>query len=118
MHEFVPNNVTSSKESCPTEEEMAAYIDGKLGWADGERITGHLASCEDCYAIYMGTVRFQLDSDSETENVVRFPDRRQPWNWLQWVAAACLAYAVVAGGWHYFLGRPPDLSTSDITRPV
>jgi hypothetical protein len=51
--------------SCPTAEDLAAYIDGALDWKEAAEITRHLADCEDCYAVYSGAVRFQLDSEPE-----------------------------------------------------
>jgi hypothetical protein len=61
MQESTPIEMTRSSGPCPTDEELAAYIDGGLGPAESERVTEHLASCEDCYDLYMETARFLVD---------------------------------------------------------
>lgn len=125
MQEFTSRKATS-KGSCPTDEELAAYIDGRLGRRERKRITEHLASCEDCYEIYMGAVRFQLESEPADEagrvakNVVRFPSRAQVQGLWRMAAAAALLLMVAGagGGWYYFAGPLPKLVTSGVTSPV
>ena len=125
MREFALIDATS-KESCPTDEELAAYIDGKLGRADRKRITEHLASCEDCYAIYMGALRFQLESEpaddaaaAAARNVLPFPSRDQIQGlWRLAAVAAGLLIVAGAGGGYYFAGPLPKLVTSVVTAPV
>jgi Putative zinc-finger len=113
MQEF-----TSRKESptappdghWPSDEDLAAYIDGTLGKAESRRIAEHLADCEECFAIYMGTVQFQL----EEGNVVPFPSRR----WLYRIAAL-LVVGVGAGGAYYaLLAPPPALVTAEVVRSL
>lgn len=125
MQKVAPINVTSSKESCPTDEELAAYIDGTLGRRDRKRIAEHLASCEDCFAVYMGTVRFQLDSEPAASEevaartVVRFPSPAQKGHLWQWAAAAAGLVIVAGGSGGYYLAGPlPALVTSGVTAPM
>src|SRR5882724_10892282 len=83
--------------NCPTAEDLAAYIDGALDWKEAEEVTRHLADCEDCYAVYSGAVRFQLDSEPEAftgpRKPVPFPEgKRALPRWLP--IAAVLAVGV------------------------
>src|SRR6185295_8209760 len=89
-------------------------------------ITEHLASCEDCYAVYMGAVRFQLESEpaddqaaAAARNVVRFPSREQVKSvWRLAAAAVLLVIVGGAGGGYYLAGPLPALVTSGVTAPV
>ena len=103
--------------SCPSAEDLAAYIDGTLDWKDAERVTSHLADCEDCYAVYSGVIRFQLDSEPEAAIPVPFPRKREPLpRWLP--IAALLAVGVGVGGTYFELFAPlPALPTAEVTAP-
>ncbi len=128
MQEFASKNASppgTPKEHWPTDEELAAYIDGTLGKAESQRITEHLASCEDCYAVYVGAVRFRLDTEPESagmraaRNVVRFPTRERVWSLGRFAAVAATALlAIGGGGGYYFLGPLPALTTTGVTEPV
>jgi putative zinc finger protein len=125
MQKFAPIDATSSRESCPTDEELAAYIDGNLGRRAYKRITEHLASCEGCYAVYVGAVRFQLETEPADEaaaaarNVMPFPSRDQIRGlWRLAAVAAGLLIVAGAGGGYYFAGPLPKLVTSGVTAPV
>ena len=37
---------------CPGLETIAAYLDGRLGERERARVTEHLTSCEECYAVF------------------------------------------------------------------
>ena len=37
---------------CPDLETIAAYLDGRLSERERARVTEHLASCEECYAVF------------------------------------------------------------------
>jgi hypothetical protein len=108
--------------SCPTAEDLAAYIDGALDWKEAEAVTRHLADCEDCYAIYSGAVRFQLDSELEAFTGPRKPvpfstDKRELLRWLP--IAALLVVGVGAGSTYLELFAPlPSLFTAEVTAPV
>lgn len=107
---------------CPTDEELAAYIDGNLDRAERERITDHLASCEDCFALYTETARFLVDSSPATpedsafdEKIIPFPSRPKGIV-AQWGAiAALLLVGVGSGAYFQLLMPPPALPTGDMT---
>lgn len=107
---------------CPSAETLAAYIDGVLDPVEAERVTAHLADCEDCYAVYSGSVRFLLESESEEGTVVPFPQPRpkvdhrprlQPWYKI-----AALLLVGVGTGYFYLLRTPPELKTVEVAAPI
>lgn len=128
MQEYAPRQARKPPGPCPSDEDLAAYIDGTLSKAESARITEHLASCEDCYAIYTETLHFQLESSAaEPEGVVDaevvpFPSRsageRVRWatRWLP--LAALLLVGVGTGGYFQFLAAPPQLVTTPATPPL
>src|ERR1700709_1154211 len=110
MRDSTSTQTMSAAAPCPTDEQLAAYIDGVLSPAESRQVAEHLASCEDCFELYCETARFLVDSspappeDAELaaalagKGVVRFPTlaerRRQI---VQWAAIAALL-VVSAGG--------------------
>jgi hypothetical protein len=101
--------MTAARETCPSSEELAAFLDGKL--SPEERAWGieHLAGCESCYALFSEVVRFREESaaQAEAEEEAARPsapfERRAGWRrWrpaaLPWrpVVAAALAAALLA----------------------
>src|SRR5262245_46316626 len=126
MQEF-----TSRKESSPappaghwpSDEELAAYIDGTLGKTESQRITEHLADCEECYAVYVETLQFQLESEGDEDKgtIIPFPPR-EPWRPRPaWLAAAAALLLMVLGAWYSFqkaLLGPPNLAVADLAPTV
>jgi hypothetical protein len=122
MQEFTPRQ--SSPPGPPTghwpsDEDLAAYIDGNLDKAESKRIVEHLASCEDCYAVYIGAVRFKLETEPPVGNVVPFPSQEEKRRWWQLSAMAAAAVLPIAlGCGYYFAGPLPDLVTAQFTEPL
>ena len=121
MQEFTSRKESSAPppaEHWPSDAELAAYIDGTLGKNESQRITEHLADCEDCYAVYAETLQFQLESEPEEGGtVVDRPSKRDMRRWYP--IAALLAVGVGIGGAYYaLLAPPPDLVTAEVTAPV
>jgi hypothetical protein len=119
MQEFAPRKESPPPppaEHWPSDAELAAYIDGTLGKAESQRIAEHLADCEECFAVYMGTLQFQ----SEEGNVVPFPSSKGMQNTLWWYRiAAFLIIGVGAFGAYYSLfATPPTLETAELAAPV
>jgi Putative zinc-finger len=107
-------------EHWPSDEDLAAYIDGNLDQAESKRIVEHLASCEDCYAVYIGAVRFKLETDpAPVDNVVRFPSREEARRgWRISAMAAAVLLAAVASGWYYLAGPLPALAVAQIAETI
>src|SRR5436305_6414813 len=123
--------------SCPSSEELAAYIDGTLGKAESARITEHLSSCEDCYAVYMETLHFQPESSAaEPEGVVdaevmqfRRPSKARParvggalgvpWkSSARWFPLAALLLVGVGSGTYFQFLASPQLVSIPATPPL
>jgi hypothetical protein len=113
MQEFAPTKSRLSGD-CPSDEELAAYIDGGLDKAEADRIAGHLVSCERCDEIYSETLRFQLDS--KPKNVVPFPSRQERGRAVirYGLPIAALLFVGIGSG-AYFLASPPTLTPSTVT---
>jgi hypothetical protein len=113
---------------CPTDEDLAAFLDGMLPEAERSRVIAHLADCRKCYRIFAESVHFLegTEATGEEEAIVQFPfaepkeqkrerkDRRSAIRW--WVTAAAAAVLVVAvgyGGYRAFFA-PPQMDTSKL----
>lgn len=125
MQEFAPTQAASPPEgTCPSAEDLAAYIDGVLDEVETGRVTAHLADCEDCYAVYSGALRFLLESESEEGgNVVPFPQPppktdRRPWLQPWYQIAALLLVGVGTGVYFQLLHTPPALKTAEVAAPI
>jgi hypothetical protein len=101
---------------CPTDEELAAFLDGTLTKAERARVTAHLADCESCYEIFAGSVHFLLDSPSVEAGgqVLPFVSKREGGGggirrWLPAAAAAVVVAALGYGGYKE-LSEPPTLA--------
>ncbi len=114
----------------PSAEMLAAYIDRVLDPVEAERVTAHLADCEDCYAVYSESLHFLLEAGLEEEleeeeegKVVPFPKRPpkadlHPWRqpWLQ--IAALLVVGVGTGAYFQLFHTPPALKTAEVAAPI
>lgn len=53
-------------DTCPSLEDIAAFLDGKLSEEDRSRVVAHLADCEACYDVFSDAARFQLEEEEES----------------------------------------------------
>lgn len=124
MQEFTPRQSSPPEPPAghwPSDEDLAAYIDGNLDKAESKRIVEHLATCEDCYAVYIGAVQFKLETETApVDNVVPFSSREEKRRWWQLsaMAAAAILLVAVGGGGYYFVGPLPSLLTAQVTKPI
>jgi putative zinc finger protein len=118
------------KTTCPTDEELAAFVDGTLEAGDRARVVEHLAGCERCYQVVSGVLQFEEESaaDPALEDIVPFPfDRPKPVhgprpNWV-WTLPAAAAILVGVGVATFFaLGRfragSGELASVDLVKPL
>jgi hypothetical protein len=108
----------------PSAEMLAAYIDRVLDPGEAERITAHLADCEDCYAVYAESLQFLLEAGPEEGEGTVVPFRRpspkvdrRPWH-KPWAQIAALLLVGVGAGSLYFLWEPPTLKTAEVAAPI
>lgn len=59
--------MSPANETCPSLEDIAAFLDGKLSEGERARVVAHLADCESCYALFAEAARFQLEEEEEEE---------------------------------------------------
>jgi|GEM_PF-2468960 len=114
-------------DGCPSDEELAAYIDGCLGNAESRRVTEHLASCLDCYDLYMETAQFLVDSSPATPEdgagegrLMTFPSPAERGRQtVQWLSIAALLLVGAGGGTYFqFLQAPPALMPPALIGPL
>jgi hypothetical protein len=108
---------------CPTDEDLAAFLDGTLSKADRERVIAHLANCETCYEIFVGSVHFLQDNPpaEAVGEVLPFVSKKEGGGggirrWLPAVAAAVLVAALGFGGYRALFDRPLQVDT--LIRPL
>jgi Putative zinc-finger len=92
--------------NCPSDETLAAFVDGRLGEDERAEVMRHVAECEVCYDIVSGAWDYQ----AAESNVVTFR-RRRPW--IGALVAIAAAIAIV-----FLTPIRERLFTSDIERLV
>ncbi|HEY0557589.1 MAG TPA: zf-HC2 domain-containing protein [Thermoanaerobaculia bacterium] len=119
MQEFAPTKSRLSGD-CPSDEELAAYIDGVLDPDEEERIAGHLVSCERCFEIYSETVQLQREDEPVPQGeVVPFPSNRERWRPIVRYGLPIAAMLLVGIGVAYSqLKAPPELATAALAAPI
>jgi hypothetical protein len=78
--------------ACPSDEEVAALLDGTLAEADRDRVARHVAACPDCFELYAGVARLKLAETPVPFRAATAVRRRRRGPLL--AAAALLAVAV------------------------
>jgi CHAT domain-containing protein len=91
VDELTPSPI---REGCPEPEAIAAYVDGRLAGAEKAEMEAHLASCDDCLAVFSETARSEteLKGGQAPAAVVRGRFGRR------WILLAVAASLVVAAG--------------------
>ena len=51
---------------CPSEEDLAAFIDNTIDYVERDRIAGHLSSCNDCYEVFSVATELQEEAPVES----------------------------------------------------
>jgi hypothetical protein len=109
---------------CPSDEELAAFLDGMLPAAERARITAHLADCESCFEVFASAVHFQQEAagrEGGDRKVLPFAPKRQvllrPWWWGSLAAAALVAVGLGIGGYRWYFGEPAA-TVADLMAPL
>jgi hypothetical protein len=109
--------------TCPTDEDLAAFLDDMLPNQERARITSHLAVCESCYEIFAGALHFQQDKITvePTGRVVPFPSGnhrgggvRKSW----WIPAAAAAVLAIGFGWVGYRSYGPKITVATLTEDL
>lgn len=115
MQEFAPQNSKALAGPCPSAEDLAAYIDHTLSAKESERITEHLASCEECYAVYMESLQFLLVSQPEKTTTEWRAGSSVVVRWGS--LAALLLVGIGLPIYLQFLAPPPELVAAQVAPP-
>jgi len=107
---------------CPTDEEIAAFLDGTLTAKERAQVVAHLATCKSCYEIFAGAAEFALEAGEtaappDPGTVIPFPGGRRPAvsrPRLWWLGAAAAAVVALGIGIPVYrsLSTPPICGTS------
>ncbi len=122
--------MNTSIETCPSLEDLAAFLEGRLSGDERARIVAHLADCPDCYEVFAEAARFEISEEEEEEDpdtpatieaprepledppagkVVPFP-RRSVFRWISTIAAA-LAVVTLGVPLYQQYYTPPAMSS-------
>ena len=89
--------------TCPNLETIAAYLDGRLSDRERERVTEHLAACEECYELLRESAQTRVEDVGRVVSIETWRDRVLRPRVLWSSAAAAIAVAasllvVIRGG--------------------
>ncbi len=88
--------------ACPTLEDLAAFVDGRLEAGEREAMVTHVSECERCYEVYAETLRFQEEEARRSAAWAEPADldaarTRRPRGFRGgWLVAGAAAAAIVA----------------------
>jgi hypothetical protein len=127
--------MNTSTETCPSLEDLAAFLDGKLSGDERARVVAHLADCPRCYEVFAETARFQLYEEEGTEDpdppewvpeelviaqvqdkMVPFP-RRQVFRWVSLIAAV-LAVSLAVPSLYSQYYTMPEIRSAQLVNPA
>ncbi|HJQ39567.1 MAG TPA: tetratricopeptide repeat protein [Thermoanaerobaculia bacterium] len=81
--------------NCPTDETVAAFVDGRLHPEARAEVMEHIANCPDCYALVSAGWDFQA-AEQATEEKELAPVVKGPFgSWWKWTGAAVAASAIL-----------------------
>lgn len=110
--------LTRVSHTCPDLEELAAFLDGRLGAEQRAAIMEHLADCAECYTLFKETVKLQAELRADAAPIPRLAGRRETLRkvvfWLPYAAALAL---MLAGGL-WWSRRPPTASAAEWSAPL
>lgn len=83
-------NKEKTNTKCPTEGEIAVFLDGKLNDTDRDAIMGHISSCDDCHDLFIEVINIQ----EETSKVSRLNPKFLIFKFVPYSLAAAAAILV------------------------
>jgi len=118
---------------CPSDEEIAAFIDGRLHGEERKHLLDHLASCKACYEVFAGVMSFEQEvaGAGNEGRIVPFPvakreekereegRRRGRWPIPRWAAAAAAVLVIgIAYEGYRTLSGPPPMTVAGLVGPL
>jgi Putative zinc-finger len=118
-----PTSLRRRTESCPDENQIAAYVDGTLEPADAERLELHLADCDACIALVglLGRAPDTSASEPVADLALERARRLAPTARTRWMqtaprwAAAAMVVVTVSALIHF--SQSPDSGLESPTSP-
>jgi hypothetical protein len=119
----------TSTGTCPSLEEIAAFLQGRLGEERRARVETHLANCADCYEVFAEAALFQKMEEEEVSEperperapaprVIPFPERRlRSWR-VPASIAAVLAIGLATVLFYERSTRMPEMVSAQLVSPA
>ena len=98
---------------CPELEEIAAFLDRRLGDMDRAEVAGHLSTCETCYFVFSEAAQTKPTAAAGADNrkTIWFPSKRVMWSSAAGLAAAATLVLAVSGVLPLGRSSAPELTT-------
>lgn len=112
--------MNTATETCPTLEDLATFLDGKLRGQERSRVVSHLAACESCYTVFADAARLQLEEAEEEAaagEATVVPIRKKLVPAWAWPIAAMLVLGTAAIPLYVRYTRMPEMVSANLIDP-
>jgi hypothetical protein len=82
----------------PSDETLAAFIDGRVDADTRGRVVEHLAGCSECYSVFIGATEMPVGAAMDTSNVRPFRRTRYAIASIAVAAAAAIGFFLTPAG--------------------
>ena len=82
----------------PSDETLAAFIDGRVDADTRSRVVEHLAGCSECYSVFIGATEMPVANATDTSNVRSFRRTRYAIASMAVAAAAAVGFFLTPAG--------------------
>ena len=82
----------------PSDETLAAFIDGRVDADTRGRVVEHLADCSECYSVFIGATEMPVATVTDTSNVRPFRRARYAIASIAVAAAAAIGFFITPAG--------------------
>jgi len=82
----------------PSDETLAAFIDGRVDADTRSRVVEHLAGCSECYSVFIGATEMPVANAADTSNVRPFRRTRYAIASMAVAAAAAIGFFITPAG--------------------
>src|SRR5689334_19639456 len=100
----------------PSDETLAAFIDGRADAETRARVLEHLTTCSECYSVFIGTTEMPAATTADLSNVKPFRRFRYAVATAAIAAAAAIGFFVTPAGQR--LVRPDGLAALASAEPA
>lgn len=82
----------------PSDETLAAFIDGRVDADTRGRVVEHLAGCSECYSVFIGSTEMPVATATDASNVRPFRRTRYAIASMAVAAAAAIGFFITPAG--------------------